>query len=76
MLLAENFRQQRFLVFMEGHMRKTFKSTLQVLVGMAFVVQLSGCFFWDHDHGRDRHYDHYDHHDDHGPSGIDVHVHG
>jgi hypothetical protein len=47
-----------------------FKRTLQVLVGVALAVQLTGCFFSDNDHRG--HYYHPDHHD----SGIDVHVHG
>jgi len=54
-----------------------FKRTLQILAGVAFVVQLAGCIFWDHD-DRWRH-DHQEHHDDddHGhDSGIDVHLHG
>ena len=57
-------------------MIKTFKSTLLILIGVGLVLQLGGCFYWDHDrdHDRDRHYDHSDHHDH--DSGIDVHVHG
>jgi hypothetical protein len=58
----------------ERSMFKIFKSMLQILIGIALVLQLAGCFYWDHDHDRDRHYDH---HDDHShDSGIDVHVHG
>jgi len=54
-------------------MYKIFKSTLQIVVGVALALQLGGCFFSDHDHGHyDRHYDHPEHHD--GP-GIDVRVH-
>jgi len=57
------------------------KSTFQVLIAMAFVVQLSGCFFVDHDdrwhHDHDRHYDPPEHHEYHDhDSGIDVHLHG
>jgi hypothetical protein len=52
-----------------------FKRTLQILFGVALVMQLSGCFFEDRDHHRDS--DHSDHHDDRGhDSGIDVHLHG
>jgi hypothetical protein len=48
-----------------------YKKMLQVLLGVAFVVQLSGCFFVDRDH-RDRgHEEHHDH-----DSAIDVHLHG
>jgi len=56
-------------------MHKTFKSTLQILFGIALVLQLGGCFYWDHDHDhdRDRHYDH--HQEYHDPS-VDVHFHG
>ena len=56
-------------------MIKTFKSTLLILIGVGLVLQLGGCFYWDHDHDhdRDRHYDHSDHHDH--DSGFDVHVH-
>jgi hypothetical protein len=60
---------------MEEHMFKIFKSTLQIVVGVALALQLGGCFFSDHDHGpdRDRHYDHHpEHHDE---PGIDVRVH-
>ena len=57
-------------------MFKTFKSTLQVLFGIALVLQLGGCFYWDHDRDRDRHYDHQEHHDDHDHPGVDVQVHG
>ena len=57
-------------------MFKTFKNTLQVLFGMALVLQLGGCFFHDHDHDRDRHYDQQEHHDDHDHAGVDVQVHG
>jgi hypothetical protein len=54
-----------------------FKSTVQILIGVALVAQLAGCFFeghddrWHHDH--DRYYapEHHDH-----DSGIDVHLHG
>ena len=55
-----------------------FNRTLQILIGVALVVQLTGCFYhddrWHHDHDRDYdHHDHYEHHDD---PGIDVHLHG
>ena len=54
-----------------------FKSTIQILLGVALAVQLTGCFYhddrWHHDH--DRSYDHPEHHDDRD-SGIDVHLHG
>ena len=53
-------------------MFKTFKSMLQILIGIALVLQLGGCFYRDHDHDRDRHYDHQEHHE----PGVDVHVHG
>ena len=52
-----------------------FKRTLQVLVGVALVVQLAGCFYWGDDHRwHDGHRDYHDHGDH--DSGIDVHVHG
>ena len=55
-------------------MFKTFKSALQILFGIALVLQLGGCFYSDHDryHDRDRHYDHQEHHE----PGVDVHMHG
>ena len=57
-------------------MLKTFKSTLQILMGVALVVQLAGCYYWRDDRRwhRDRpeHFDHQEHHD---PS-VDVHFHG
>ena len=57
---------------MEEHMFKIFKSTLQICVAVALVLQLGGCFFSDHDHDRDRHYEHPEHHD----PAVDVRVHG
>ena len=51
-------------------MFKIFKSALQIFIGVALVVQLSGCFFSDRDHRG--HFDHPEHHD----PGVDVHVHG
>ncbi len=59
-------------------MLKAFKSTVQILVAVALVLQLGGCFYWedrDHEYDHDRHYDHPDHHD-HDDPGIDVHMHG
>ena len=57
-------------------MPKKFKSSVQILVGVAFVVQLTGCFFVDRDHRRhDDRMEHQDHGHDHDPS-IDVRVHG
>ena len=52
-----------------------FKRSLQIIVGIAFVAQLAGCFFVDRD--RRGHYDHdraegHEYHD-HDPS-IDVHL--
>jgi len=48
----------------------------QILLGIALVAQLTGCFYhddrWHHDH--DRGYDHPEHHDH--DSGIDVHLRG
>jgi hypothetical protein len=52
-----------------------FNRTLQILLGLALVAQLTGCFYqddrWHHDH--DRGYDHPEHHDD---PGVNVHIHG
>ena len=55
------------------------KSTLQILVGIVLVVQLTGCYFdrdhWHHDnwhHDRPEHHDQQEHHD----PGIDVNIHG
>ena len=49
-----------------------FKRTLQILLGVAFVMQLAGCFFEDRDHRG--HYEHSEHHDH--DAGVDVHLHG
>ena len=55
------------------------KNTLQILIGVAFAVQLTGCFFvsrddrWHHDH--ERYHEHQEHQEHHEPS-IDVHLHG
>jgi len=56
-----------------------FKTTLQILLGIVLVAQLTGCFYhdegWHHDH--DRNYGHQDHHEDHGHDPVvDVHLHG
>ena len=48
-----------------------FKLTLQIFLGMALAMQLSGCFFADRDH-RD-HGDRMEHHD-HDPA-VDVRIH-
>ena len=52
-----------------------FKTTIQILIGIALAAQLTGCFYhddnWHHDHDRDFHPEHHEH-----DSGIDVHVHG
>ncbi len=55
-------------------MLRKLKSTLPILVGVALVVQLAGCFYL----GRDRrHYDNdQERHDNDRESGFDVRVHG
>jgi len=48
-----------------------FKNTMQILLGVALAVQLTGCFFVGHD---DRWHHEHEHHDHDGA--IDVHLHG
>jgi hypothetical protein len=53
-----------------------FKGILRGLLGVAFVVQVSGCFFGGHDdrwhHDHDRYYAHPEHHD----PDLNVNIHG
>ena len=60
-------------------MPRKLKSTLQILIGVVLAVQLAGCFFVEHDHGRHYgppgHYYHDHDHDHDHDSGIDIRVH-
>jgi len=49
------------------------KKTLQILVGLAFVVQLAGCFYHD-EHWRHSHSMYYGHPEYHDP-GVNINVH-
>ena len=57
-----------------GNVFRKLKSALQILVGVALIIQLAGCFFVDHDRGR---HNGPPGHDDNGNDpGIDIRVHG
>jgi len=54
---------------------RKFKSALQILVVIAFVVQLAGCFYERRDDRRRHDEQFQEHHDNDRGSGIDIHVH-
>jgi len=52
-----------------------FNRTLQILLGVALVVQLAGCFYWGHDDRWHHDHDRYDH-PEHRDPGVNVNIHG